>query len=253
MRSTPWPPSAACSEPCPTLAERSLHEPGHRPILAGWEFEPDEFRSASSPVTTAREKIQMRIDLGLIQMEVDGRPDGERPEGYESLLDSYEAAGAAGSRARQATLHARPRRRAPALMREGLQYYHRYLSAFHLERYDLVRAGHRAQPPALRLRGQACRPPARQDRVRPISPLRRDDAAPRPGASRHWPESDYTAALEQIDDGIRPSAGSSRLSAGRTTRTNAPSCSFLLRWRARSSASGRSARSNSWSSSSSSP
>ncbi len=39
-------------------------------------------------------------------------------------------------------------------MREGLQYYHRYLSAFHLERYRPGRARHRAQPPALRLRGR---------------------------------------------------------------------------------------------------
>ena len=31
-------------------------------------------------------------------------------------------------------------------MREGLQYYHRYLSAFHLERYDIVAIGHRAEP-----------------------------------------------------------------------------------------------------------
>ena len=33
----------------------------------------------------------MRIDLGLIQMELAGRPDGQRPDGFESLLDCYEA------------------------------------------------------------------------------------------------------------------------------------------------------------------
>ena len=33
----------------------------------------------------------MRIDLGLLQMELDGRPDGQRPHGFESLLDYYEA------------------------------------------------------------------------------------------------------------------------------------------------------------------
>ena len=40
----------------------------------------------------------MRIDLGLIQMEIDGRPDGERPEGYESLLEFYEAKAQRGDR-----------------------------------------------------------------------------------------------------------------------------------------------------------
>ena len=49
------------------------------------------------------EKIQMRIDLGLIQMEINGRPDGERPEGFESLLDVYEA------RAREAVAPAEKR------------------------------------------------------------------------------------------------------------------------------------------------
>ncbi len=33
----------------------------------------------------------MRIDLGLIQLETTGRPDGERPEGHESLLEYFES------------------------------------------------------------------------------------------------------------------------------------------------------------------
>ena len=32
----------------------------------------------------------MRLDLGLLQMEFDGRPDGFRPEGYESLLEYHQ-------------------------------------------------------------------------------------------------------------------------------------------------------------------
>ena len=78
----------------------------------------------------------MRIDLGLIQLETTGRPDGERPEGHESLLEC--------------SPERKPRKppsvvqtsRSPEvcsqLMREGLQYYHRYLSAFHLERFEIV-------------------------------------------------------------------------------------------------------------------
>ena len=30
------------------------------------------------------------MDLGLLQMEMDGRPDGVRPEGCESWLEYYE-------------------------------------------------------------------------------------------------------------------------------------------------------------------
>ncbi len=33
-----------------------------------------------------RKLIQMRVDLGLIQMEYSGRPDGLRPEGLAPIL-----------------------------------------------------------------------------------------------------------------------------------------------------------------------
>lgn len=55
-------------------------------ILKDWEFSPDM-------VTTRiishgdRQVIQLRVDMGLLQMEVEGRPDGDRPYGYASTLD----------------------------------------------------------------------------------------------------------------------------------------------------------------------
>ena len=33
----------------------------------------------------------MRLDLGLLQMEMTGRPDGAKPHGYDSLLEYFEA------------------------------------------------------------------------------------------------------------------------------------------------------------------
>jgi hypothetical protein len=43
---------------------------------------------------SGREKIQVRVDQGafqgLLQMELDGRPDGERPFGFEYYLDYYQ-------------------------------------------------------------------------------------------------------------------------------------------------------------------
>ena len=62
------------------------------PILAGWEHDPDEAAQVRIIAgDDGRDKIQMRIDLGLLQMEMSGRPDGQRPEGLESLLEVYEA------------------------------------------------------------------------------------------------------------------------------------------------------------------
>ena len=107
-----------------------------RPILAGWDFDPDRVQVRVIAGDDGSGKIQMRIDLGLMQMEVSGRPDGERPQGCESLLEFYEAA------AREAAVAGDSYSLGPEecalLMREGLQYYHRYLSAFHLERFELV-------------------------------------------------------------------------------------------------------------------
>ena len=77
---------------CSTMTERSFSlSQDIAGILDGWEFEPDAIQVRIITGDDGAEKIQMRIDLGLIQMELDGRPDGERPEGFESLLDSYEA------------------------------------------------------------------------------------------------------------------------------------------------------------------
>jgi len=36
-------------------------------------------------------RIQVRLDLGIIQMHTEGRPDGQRPNGFGSLLEYFEA------------------------------------------------------------------------------------------------------------------------------------------------------------------
>jgi hypothetical protein len=105
-------------------------------VLAGWDYEPDELQVRIVAGDDGRDKLQMRVDLGVLQMELSGRPDGTRPEGRESLLEVHE------ERARAAAEHGERYTLDPAacsaLMREGYQYYHRYLAAFHLQRYDLV-------------------------------------------------------------------------------------------------------------------
>ncbi|QDV37035.1 UvrB/UvrC motif-containing protein [Tautonia plasticadhaerens] len=106
------------------------------PILAGWDHDPDEFQVRIVSGLDGRDKLQMRLDLGLLQMELSGRPDGDRPFGVESLLDFHE------SRAREFDSDGEPygldASDCEELMREGIQYYHRYVALFHLGRYDLV-------------------------------------------------------------------------------------------------------------------
>jgi UvrB/uvrC motif len=105
------------------------------PILYGWDHEPDEFQVRIVAGLDGRDKLQRRIDLGIIQMELSGRPDGERPFGHESLLDYHEAKALEGKTPGNYKLDTDA---CEALMAEGVQYYHRYLASYHLRRFDLV-------------------------------------------------------------------------------------------------------------------
>lgn len=100
-----------------------------RPLFEGWPFLPDQVSVRSIMGDDGREKLQMRLDLGLMQMEITGRPDGDRPKGRESWFEYYQELAEADGEFRL-----RPADCAE-LMREGVQYYHRYLAFFHLERY----------------------------------------------------------------------------------------------------------------------
>ena len=108
-------------------------------ILDGWEFEPNQLSVRIVKGDDGREKIQMRLELGLLQLELDGRPDGVRPEGLESWLEVFRQRQRAHDETSQPD--AAPFQLEAAdcelLLREGIQYYHRYLSFWHLKRYEL--------------------------------------------------------------------------------------------------------------------
>ena len=57
----------------------SMKDIGH--ILKGWEYEAGTINVRRITGNDGQPKLQMRLDLGLLQMEMDGRPDGERPHG----------------------------------------------------------------------------------------------------------------------------------------------------------------------------
>src|SRR2546429_7269356 len=60
------------------------------PLLKGWDYEPGTINVRKIFGADGRPKVQMRVELGLLQMELNGRPDGARPHGHESLLDYFE-------------------------------------------------------------------------------------------------------------------------------------------------------------------
>jgi hypothetical protein len=107
-------------------------------LLADWPYEPDELSVRLIPGDDGRQRIQVRLDLGVLQMELDGRPDGLRPEGHESWLDYYIAMQREHDKANPDSAGFQLSSEDCAnLQREGVQYYHRYLSFWHLEKFEL--------------------------------------------------------------------------------------------------------------------
>jgi len=110
-----------------------------RRILEGWPYEPGKITVRTITSKDGGEKVQMRLDLGLLQMEADGRPDGQRPKGTESLL-AYHQKQLAKYEENNGTdlgFHL-SREDCQRLRDEALMYYHRYLSLFVLEDYARV-------------------------------------------------------------------------------------------------------------------
>src|SRR5215208_5011058 len=61
------------------------------PMLKGWDYEPGTINVRKINGLDGRPKLQMRLDLGLLQMDLSGRPDGAKPHGYDSLLEYFES------------------------------------------------------------------------------------------------------------------------------------------------------------------
>lgn len=109
------------------------------PIIDEWPYEPGHISVRKIRGRDGRVKIQMRVNLGVLQMEMEGRPDGERPHNRESLLHHH-----------MERLEDHKRRNGTDLgfildadecreiREEAVQYYHRYLANFVLEDYEAV-------------------------------------------------------------------------------------------------------------------
>jgi len=102
-------------------------------LLKDWPHEPGKLNVRKIIGSDGREKLQLRIDLGLIQMEMEGRPDGQKPHGVESLLAYHQVR--ARNRARRGEVYLLSFEDCSELQQEGIQYYHRYISFFQLNDY----------------------------------------------------------------------------------------------------------------------
>lgn len=60
-------------------------------LLENWEYQPGQIVVRRFVDSQGTQKIQLRVDLGILQMNAEGRPDGKRPLGYTSLYEYYQA------------------------------------------------------------------------------------------------------------------------------------------------------------------
>ena len=58
-------------------------------ILENWDYRLGRVDARRVTGDDGSEKLQMRIDLGLLQMNAQFRPDGKRPFGHPTLLDHF--------------------------------------------------------------------------------------------------------------------------------------------------------------------
>jgi len=101
------------------------------PILSSWPFQPGVITARVVRAGDDREVLQMRIEMGLLQMETTGRPDGQRPEGQTTYLDYLR--GQARDRGKDFSLS---EEQAGEVDREFVQFYHRRICWLALREFD---------------------------------------------------------------------------------------------------------------------
>lgn len=106
-------------------------------ILKSWRYQSDTLVIRKIVGDDGRKKVQIRIKLGILQMEVDGRPDGKSPHEAESLLEYYDFLidefKKKDGNAENFTLTEKDMEE---LDDELMQYYHRRICFFALEDYE---------------------------------------------------------------------------------------------------------------------
>jgi|LakMenEpi03Aug12_release.lakeMendotaPanAssembly.Ray.scaffolds.fasta_scaffold150083_3 hypothetical protein len=99
-------------------------------LLKGWPFQPGEVNARLVKARNGRQVLQMRVDMGLLQLETDLRPDGLRPHGAETYYDYL-----VGEVIREGDSFRLSKEQCGEADREFVQYYHRRLCWLSLREY----------------------------------------------------------------------------------------------------------------------
>lgn len=102
-------------------------------ILNDWEYKPGMAQARLVQARDGRQVIQLRIDLGALQLETTGRPDGARPHAHATYFEYLqEQARLSRKDERTFTLSEEQCQEAD---REFLQFYHRRMCWLALRQY----------------------------------------------------------------------------------------------------------------------
>ncbi|TWT48794.1 UvrB/UvrC motif-containing protein [Botrimarina hoheduenensis] len=167
-------------------------------LLREWPYEFGEVVARWAHGADGRPVLQMRIDLGVLQMEVEGRPDGNRPEGAESycaLIARYEQ-----KRGKQPWIL--DAQQCAEVDREFVQFYHRRVAWLALHEFRRAQAD--ADHTLLLMDRSAAHSPTEEwveahEQYRPFVLFHRTQAA----ALAELEESAPDLALREIDAGRR--------------------------------------------------
>jgi len=96
-----------------------------------WPYEFGEVAARRVQGADGREVLQLRVELGVLQMEVDGRPDGSRPGGHPTCADWLSAL--ARKDGEEFSLDGP---RCVEIDREFVQFFHRRVAWLALREFD---------------------------------------------------------------------------------------------------------------------
>jgi hypothetical protein len=99
-------------------------------IFRQWPYQPGVISARPITARDGREVLQMRIEMGLLQMESTGRPDGEHPGGFDNYLDYLKSQFSEGQESA-----ALSEEQCFEIDREFLQYYHRRICCLALRKF----------------------------------------------------------------------------------------------------------------------
>jgi hypothetical protein len=109
------------------------------PILDGWDYHLGKISARKITGVDGKAKVQLRLDMGLLQMECRGRPDGQKPHGRRSLVDHYKHLARIREQESGAGAFTLSPEDCVALQLESIQYYHRRVAFFELKEYEGAR------------------------------------------------------------------------------------------------------------------